>query len=406
MIRNIQMAGEVVIIRVVPGVINIVALMALANWMTAALYGVASTYIATSGAIANVVFGPILQGALVAHAEHAGRGERERFERNHITNSVILGSLVALAGFLLFVAGMINWRIAACVGTFGIYTSIQQISQARVRFVIFAVGSTVQSIAFLAISYIIVRTNPIVNSALEAFALSYLIGGVCSAALVRVKITKPEFRSLRTAFRMGVGPTSSNLAGDVFTLGCRYILIWLGRLDSLGIFAFSVDLAQRSSGFVISLATFAVVPRALRVAGGADTKRLWKMLFRAWVVAVPTSLVGMGAIVALSFTSWVPALSGAEWSPVSFMMISLAVIVSRTGKMIFTPVAIQLRQTKALVIPLLIASPIGLWVVLIAGELKAPYFAEMGYFAVCTVSMIGTYWALSRSLRRSTHRLN
>jgi hypothetical protein len=404
MIRHLKIAAEAFAVRAVPGLINVGALMALATWMSGGTYGLASTYIATSGAVANLVFGPIIQPALVGHAEFSSRGEHREFENSHVTNAVLIGIAVALVGAVLWLTGILNWRITAAVATFGTYTAIQQISQARIQFLVFAVGSTIQSLAFLALSFLIVRHDPVVNRAIEAYAGSYLIGAVISGALVKVRFAKPRPAAFRLAIRMGTGATAWNVASDIFTLGCRYLLIAFGRLDTLGVFAFSIDLAQRSAGFVINLATFAMVPRALK-RGREDSRALWTTLTRAWLTTAPVALFAVLAIVAIGFAHWLPALNRPVYDPASFVLVSMAIIVSRTGKMLLTPVAIRLRQTRLLLSPLIPASGVGLTFVAMNGVFKLPYSAEIGYLTAFSLSTIGSHWLLSRELLKREHFL-
>lgn len=377
----IKHIAEALALRLVPGAINVVAFIALAAWLSGEAYGLASTYIASAAAASSLLFGPLVHSALVHHAEHWSRGEQASFERTHLTNTALLCAAAGGAGLLLAFSGLFDWRIAAGAVAIGAYTAIQEISHARLQLVRFAVGSTAQSLAFLGLAFALVRSVPTVERALEAFAASYLVGLVVSVILSGTSVGRPSLRMLKAAYGIGTMPTLSNVAIDAFTLGCRYLLMAFGRLDALGTFSFSIDVAQRTVGIFVNLATFAVVPRALRETEGMDTQRLWRSLARGWAIAVVASALSAAAIIAAAASGAVSALDQAVFDAVSFALVALAVIIVRSGKMMLTPVAMRSRRTIVLLMPLLVIAPAFLGAVAIGVALQVPYSVEFGYAA-------------------------
>jgi hypothetical protein len=392
--RAFKQAANVLVSRLVPGALNVVALLALAAWLSRQSYGLASTFIATATAGADILFGPIYHSVLVHYSEHRARGEHRRFESVHLANTLLLAAAVGAGGVILAVTGLVDWRIVAAIAAVGSYTSVQEISHARLQFYRFAVGSSSQSLAFLLLAYLMVRPNPTVETAVEAFAISYAIGAFFSALLVRPNVTLPSIPMLKSAFSLGTMPALSNLVVTAFGLACRYVMLLFGRADALGVFSFSLDIAQRGVGIFINLATFAIVPHALKSSEGGTARELWRRLARGWSAAVLVSLTGAAAIIGLGATHVFEPLNRPIYDPVSFGLICVAVIVSRSSKMLLSPVAMRLRRTRLLLTPMLFVAPIVMALVLLGLALRVPYTVELGF----TVAFIVSSWFAYRAI--------
>lgn len=395
----IRQTAQILVSRVIPGVLNIVALLALAGWLSPQSYGLASTYIATTTVAASLLLGPIIQSILVHHSEHHARGEQASYESVHLANTCLVAGLIGLAGMALVWAGVMDWRIVAAVVAVGTYTSLLEISHARLQFYRFAIGSSSQSLVFLLLAFLVVRPDPTVGRTLEVFAISYGIGALVSAILVSPRLARPSITMLKAAFALGMVPTLSNLAVNAFTLGCRYLVMLFAGNEALGILSFSLDIAQRGVGIFINFATFAIVPLALRSAQTAGARQLWLRLARGWVVAVLVSLAGAAAIIAAAATNLIGAFNNPVYDPVSFALICIAVIVNRSSKMVLAPVAMRLRRTAILLTPLIIISPAALAVTALGLYLKVPYVVEIVYTLAFVSWAAASYRALAPQLR-------
>lgn len=393
-----RQAMRILVSRLVPGALNVIALLALAAWLPSEAYGLASTFIATSAAGADLLFGPIYQAALVHYSEHRARGDHKRFESVHIANTLLLAVAISAASAIFVLAGIVDWRIVAGMVAMGSYTSIQEISHARLQFYRFAIGSSSQSLLFLVLAFVMVRADPTVWSAVEAFAISYGFGALVSAILVKPRFAAPSMELLKGAFALGTVPTLSNLSVSAFALSCRYLMLLFGWASALGVFAFSLDIAQRGVGIFINLATFAIVPQALQKAEGTDARELWRSLARGWIGAVAVSLCGAAAIIALGATHLFGPLNRPVYDPLSFAIIALAVIINRSSKMVLNPVAMRLRQTRLLLTPLVLFAPVALAMVAVGLWLRIPYSVELGYFSVFAISSWFGYHALMGKL--------
>jgi hypothetical protein len=292
---------------------------------------------------------------------------------------------------------MFDWRMVVGTAAFGLYTAILQTTRSRLQFYRFGLGSTSQSIAFLVLSFVLVRPHPSTSAVLEAFAGSYFIGAIFSAALVQARLAKPSWKMLKEYLTIGTAPTLSSVAAMTFQLACRYVLIAMGSVAALGTFSFSLDLAEKTVGVFISIATFGIVPHALK---SRNVHHLWRSLARGSLAAVFISLMSAGAILVLGLTSWVSALNGALYDPLSFVLVSAGVMMNRAGKMILTPVVMRLRQTQLQLLPMLIVSPLGLLFVWLGTLIRLPYVIELAYLIALSAWSVWGYLLVLPKVRR------
>jgi hypothetical protein len=392
---------EVAVSRLVPGALNVLALLVLAWWLSRESYGLASTYIATATAASDLLFGGIIYSTLVHYSEQRARGKHERYESLHVANTLLLASAISAVGFAFAAAGLFNARLVAVSVAFGTYTSIQEISHARLQFYRFAIGSCAQSLVVLGLAFAMVRPDPTVANTLDAFALSYALGALISVVLVRPRITMPSLTRLRSAFGLGSIPTLSNLGVSIFALGCRYLLLFFDRRDALGVFSFSLDIAQRGVGIFINLATFALVPQALKNSQGMHAIELWNALKRGWTGAVAVSLFGAATIMAIAATHLFGPFNRPVYQPISFGLICIAVIVARSSKMVLSPVAMRLRRTRVLLQPLFFIAPAALGMLMLGLHLRIPYSVELVYTFAFIAWAVSSYRALVPQLQES-----
>jgi hypothetical protein len=375
----VKQAANILISRLIPGLLNMAALLILAAWLSRSDYGIVSTFIVTSAVAGDMIFGPVSRSVLIHHSEHFARGAAQHYENLLLSNTVLLSMAVGLVGTVFVWAGIFDWQILAVTVAYGAYTAVQEISHARLQFYRFAVGSSAQSLIFLQLGLVMVRNHPTVSSALEAFALSYAIGALCSALLVRPRLSCPSVPLLINAFRIGAVPTFSSGATNLLNLACRYLMLFFGRGDALGIFSFSFDMASRGVGIFLNFATFALVPHALRKDEDGNPREMWKALVRGWVAAVAVCLLAAAAIIALATTHWIGALNRPVYDPVSFGLTCVAVIISRSSKMVLSPVAMRLRRTSVLLTPFLYIAPIAIALTAAGLFLRIPYAVELVY---------------------------
>jgi O-antigen/teichoic acid export membrane protein len=394
--QTAKLTFDVLINRIAPGVINVGVLFVLATWLSREAYGLASTFMATATVAATFLYGPILQPALVQHAEREEGVKQRRFEHRHATNSLLLSVLIGLVGVPLAMAGLFDWRVVAATAAFGFYTAILQLSRSRLQFYRFGLGSSSQSIAFLALSYLLVKPDPTVNNTLEAFAGSYLIGAAISGALVGMRFARPNLSLIKESLSMGTAATFSGVSGNAFTLACRYLLIALGHTSALGTFSFSLDLAQKTVGIFLNIATFGIVPHALK---SRDVRHLWRSLARGSLIALLVASMSAGFILILALTPWIAALNGPLYDPISFVLISLGVMINRTGRMMLMPVAMRVRKTNLQLWPILAMAPLGVLFVLAGTAAQLPYTVEWAYLLTLTAWTVGGYWLLLPPVR-------
>jgi hypothetical protein len=106
-----------------------------------------------------------------------------------------------------------------------------------------------------------------------------------------------------------------------------------------------------------------------------------------------------GFILILALTPWIAALNGPLYDPISFVLISLGVMINRTGRMMLMPVAMRVRKTNLQLWPILAMAPLGVLFVLAGTAAQLPYTVEWAYLLTLTAWTVGGYWLLLPPVR-------
>lgn len=399
--HRLKRPAEILSARLLPGALNVIVVLLLAQWLTPQKFGLTSTYLATGLAAASLLFGPLNQSALVLHAKYFGDGRQDWFEQKHLSNVLMYTASLLIFVPVAAVSGLFNYRIVAIAAGFGLYTCTLQVLQSRLQFLRFGIASTAQSLALISIAVGYVREMGTINSVLNTYIASYVLGSIVALVLTKVRFLTPSLPLLRTVTASGFEPMLANTAAEMFTLGTRYLLVATGRLDILAVFAFSVDLAQRAVGIIISIVTFAVVPKALKATAAGDPRDLWSHLLRGWFLATAAAAASIGAILFLGATGVIPVFGSSLYNPISFTLVACAVAAARSGKMLLNPVAIRLGKTGNLLTPFLVSSLAALCLVYLGLIVNMPYVAEAGYLAASITGSVGVYLLMRPWLRRT-----
>lgn len=347
---------EALALRMVPGVLNLVALLSLAGWLGAERYGLFSTAIATSGAAAAVLFGPLTSVVLVSHAR--ALTEASLYEGR------FLGLLLLLAGGLgglLALLTALEWLNPVWIlpiVPLGLQLALQEVLHARLSLVRFGAAALVQALALQAAFWAWVRLDPSVEAAVQAFAASYLAGALASWILAgRFAPRRPDLPGFRDLLRIGLPVALSNQSADVILLGYRYLLLGAGALPLLGLFSFCLDLAQRLIGYMINIATFALLPQAFGADAAGDRTGFRRILLDGLKVSVAIAAALLATVLAVAALGWVPALETDLFHPVAFAAIAVGVVANRTGRMIFIPLAVRAGRPFGIAATYLAAAP-------------------------------------------------
>lgn len=361
MFRRGAQIAEALFLRAVPGLINLFGLTTAASVLSGRDYGLFSTTVATSGAVASFLFGPLTFAVVTLHAKYEAEGQAREYEQQQVSSTLLLAAVLLIPAAVLILLGVFKPEWVACVLCFAIYTSIQEIHHARLKFAAFSLAASCQAVCFVALLKLSMVLHQSLNTALSAFAASYGIGAVASLALAGFpKLCAPTWSILRRSLHKGLPLTLSTLAADLFGVGYRYVLIAFGALPLLGVFSFCLDIAQRLVGILINMASFALVPLAFKADADGDGKMFRRILWEGTVLSASTAAIVVTAVLVAHHLHLVPALKRPVFEPIAFVIISAAVVLNRAGKLALNPIAIRAGKSSVIVTGYLVAGPTAL----------------------------------------------
>ncbi|MBO9378988.1 hypothetical protein GG804_19655 [Sphingomonas histidinilytica] len=349
MLRTVKRHFEVLVLRAAPGLLNLWALLLLGDWLPPAQYGVYSVGIVAAGFASSVVFGPLLMAVVSQHAHLDARGEREAYESSFLSLTIITALITALLGLLGYWLNLLRleWIWAAVFP--GIYNNIQELLRARIKIFSYGISSLLQSVIYLSAVYLIICFDGSVGGVWYAFSLSYAIASVMSAYFLGFpKIGKPDMSIMSSTWGIGFGYVLSTMAEQLMFLGTRWVVSVFGNPILLGVFSFSVDLAQRTVGFMVNTASFVFVPLAFKERAKNSDREFTMVLIRGAAMSFALSILTFFVLVGARELEAIPGLDGENFDTITFAIVSLAVVLNRQKKLIADPFAMAAGQPAAL----------------------------------------------------------
>jgi len=344
--RSVLKIAELLGMRAGPGLINAAALILLGHWMSVSTYGEYSTVVATTGLVANLLFGPLVSSIVVQHAGHRANGRQADYETAILATVICLSlALTALGGSLVTI-GLIDSSWLAPAIAFGAATTLQEILRARLMFWSFGTCCLVQALLFLGLVVAVAKPGGSVHAVLFGYAASYGAAALLAVWLSGVRLTvRPRLNLLRSVWTVGVPVTLGNIAESGLYLGARYLLSAIGTPQQLGVFSFCLDLAQRLVGFPVNVASFVFVPLAFSHAADGDGSQFRRVLLNGAYAALGFALAAIATVILLQAAIPHRAVIAGPFDPFPFALLSLAVILNRVKKLVPDPFAIRAGLT-------------------------------------------------------------
>lgn len=390
----------VVIIRVAPGLITLATLLQLGSWFSLADYAHYSTILATTGFVASMAFGPLTFSVVSQHAKLEAAGQADDYESSLISAVLLISALIGMMGLLIATTGVLRWAWIAPAITFGAYTAVQEILHARLRLWAYGTASLSQSIIFLVLAWVFIRPDPRPDLALTAFSASYAVATLISLLFSRLPCLRwPNIGVLSSSLRVG-GPYTLGIGVENgLYLGMRYLILLLGTPQQLGVFSFCVDIAQRLIGFLINAASFVIIPTAFKSDAKGEGSEFQKTLITGAALALALALISFLSVLVLRQTEWISALNKELFDPMVFGIVSAAVVLNRTKKMVVDPVAMRADKAAAIVIGFAVSTPLTLALGVAVLLLNLPFGAELTYFSGYAFAAVITIVTIKRMLR-------
>lgn len=394
-------SAEILLVRIAPGAIQLLSIIVVGRLLTPESYGVFSTGLASAAFFAVLVTGPIRFAIVPKRATYEVRGEAHSFERHTLFLLLIAAGAILVTGALAVLVEALNdasWIVLTVSSA--LYAGWLPILRARLQFWWYGVAALTNAVLLIALVYFFVAQQPSVSAAVWAFALSnaggFLVGWLlCEAPLPRL----PGRDVLRSILGVGSSFTVSNAAENGLYLGTRYTILWFGSAEFLGIFSFAVDIAQRSVGVAINIASFAIVPLSYKIAAGGDKGAFYTLLKRGMLLSAAASLVTFFVVIGLEFSGVLDWATKGKFSLIAFSLVSVAIIVNRLKKMVLDTVAVNVGAyltipvAYAVVVP--IATGLSIFVTYIGSEHAILAIYPVAYILVAAL----TAWTVLRHVR-------
>ncbi|WP_454890312.1 hypothetical protein [Sphingopyxis chilensis] len=394
---------EALVLRSVPGVLNLAVLLILGDLLSLTHYGQFSMAIAVTGFIALVAFGPLLFSVISQHASIIKEGHGDDYESSYVSLTVLLAAGVLVAGLLIAWIGLApaEWGIA--VAAFGIYSVFQELLRAQLRPWAYGIASMSQSLIYLGLVLWLAPAHRDPLWVLNLFSVSYACAAFVSLYLLRFpRFKRPNFSLLSQSLRIGGGYIGSTIGEQSIYVGMRYIITLFGTSQQLGIFSFAVDLATRTVGFLINAASFIFIPLAFHRDANGSSESFTGTLRNGATISLALSAAAFVAILLVRELGWIPSLNSTLFNPIIFAIISLAIVLNRLKKLLADPYAMRARRPFALVIGYAVAAPPALILGAIAYNANSQHFGAGAYLAGYFLAILVTLaWLRHTSLRSS-----
>lgn len=378
-------------LRAGPGLINLAALLIVAQRLSTTDYGLYSTVVATGGFVASVTFGifysPIIsQYPLLATPEARG----SYLGAAVIAAGAVSGLVFLFGGLALALLGLEPVLIAVVLVA-GAHALLQEFARARLQVWAYVASDFIQACGFL--GALLAFEHLSYAGAAALFSLSY-VPAILFSALVVLRGATLTFAisDLRRISRPGKWLVLSTLAENLLFLGSRYVLLAFGATSILGTFSIALDLAQRSVGFVINATSFLYQPKAFAALAKSGDDAFRAVILRGGLIAVALGALAIGAVAAIASWSSTRSALPAGFEFWAFAVLAGAVIINRLKKLILDPFAMRDGRTRSLMVCTAAGSGIGL--ASVAGGLHvgwtfaAPLAYALGYIATAMLTAI------------------
>ncbi|WP_447754600.1 lipopolysaccharide biosynthesis protein [Sphingopyxis fribergensis] len=390
---------EALVMRSAPGILNLIALLLLGSWLSTVDYGQFSMALAVSAFIAMVVFGPLLSATVSQYAALAAENRGRDYESSYVSLTLIIALITTLVGGLFATTGLapIEWVVATA--TFGAYSAFQELLRAQLRPWAYGVASIIQSLLYLGLVVLIARRNPDPAWVLNLFSLSYAVAALVALWLLKFPpLRRPDLVLLEKSLKVGGGYIGSTLGENILYVGMRYAILIFGTPHALGVFSFSVDLAQRTVGFMVNAASFIFVPLAFHRDVQGDGESFGRTLRNGALVSTALSFATFAGILVVRALGFVTSLSGELFEPIIFAIISIAIVLNRLKKLLIDPFAMRATKPFILMVGYIVGAPPALIMGAVAYRADMPYWGAVAYLAGYLLAILVTVQALRRTI--------
>lgn len=397
MLCHLPLIAEVTFARVAPGVFNLLSIVLLGRYLEVGSYGIFSTSLATIALIALVVAGPVRFSIIPQRATYEAKGEEQNFEQGALSLLLLTSFSIGFLGLALWFSGIVQIAWVALAIASSLSDGWMPVLRARLQFWRYGFVAWTKSIVILLLIYFLVAIHPTSSNALWAYALGnafgFLVGWILSGARLPGRIERMQLKAMLS---VGSSFTLSKFAENGLFLGTRYIILWLGSAEFLGLFTYAIDLVQRSVGVVINVLSFAIVPRAYKLSALKGTKELFAYLRKSGMLGASMSVIVFLPIFLLHILGVLETLLGRPLPLTVFTLVSVAVVTNRLKRMVVDPIAVALRSHLTIPAAYILIAPFSLglsaWLAYQGQEDVITYIYPASYLFVACLAAFLVYF--------------
>lgn len=382
------------LVRAVPGLLNLGALVLIARRLTHGDFGFYSTIVATAVLISVMSFGVFYTPFVSQYSAYKARSRHGALVGTLALSSAAVAILLAVAGGLALVVRRYPYELVALTIAMGLHATFQEVLRAKMAVLAYGFSDFLQASFLVALLFGVPTVE--FGEVARLHALSYLLPILFSGSLaLRGLRLSGDWRVAREILRPGAWLVLGTATENLLLLGARYLLILFGSPTLLGQFAFAVDLAQRSIGFVINATGFIYLPKAFSALAASGPAAFRATLLRGSAIATGLGFCGVAFVVVAAIIAEREGALPTEFAPATFALVGGAVVANRLKKLLVEPFALRVHRTRFLVLANLVGGSVGLLasgVALWAGWSAAmPVGYLMGYLSIVVLSLAPFY---------------
>lgn len=396
---KVNRLAEVFFARILPGLISVWAFLTLADRLAIDTYGIFSTLLGSLALLSNMLYGPINLAIVPLFSTMPTEAGRIKFKGDVIGLGLLVATMIAIFGFAISLLYSEVLILLIVLIPMGLLTLSMGLLQAQLSFWKYGLISGSQSIIFAVLVFAYTSKETSYDTILLFYALSTAFSFLSSLAFIGLsKVSLPSCSQLKRVLLIGFGLTTGTLAESMFFMGYRYLLLFSGQTVLLGQFSFLVDLAQRTVVVAINIISFAVLPKAYKVANTMDLTKFVKLLRKGALVSLLLSLFIYLSIIVISNFKIFSIFNSEQFSAIYLLVVAMGLGVNRIRKIVIDPIAVQLRTPRFIPLSYLLSGPIFLFLayLFLLYEIEAGFYISYlsGYIAA---GLLTFYWLSKQS---------
>lgn len=398
MIHRLKAFTGIIILRGIPGVVNLFSLLYVSKQLSIQDFGYYSTLLVTLNLVASIIYGPLRFSMVSRYSKLEAAGDHKTYESTVLLVLVLISLAMALLSAISLLLVNQLWLESLFIVSAGAMLTIQEILRVQLRHKYYAQAALLQSTLYFLLCALFLESSASPTEPILLMSMSYFVAAGLSLMHAKIDLRRPNFGMLSNVRDIGFPYLLSTLAENGLLLGFRYVLLGFGTATQLGVFSFCVDLAQRTVGFVVSVAGFLFIPHAFRSLESEGRREFARELILSALLAGTLAIIGLLGMLLVLQNEIVAGKYLESFHAPTFAIVGIAVIINRVKKIIADPVAMMLSRVNALslcyIVGAAVTLPLAVMSLVMSEYALVKYLYLSGYMVVTILSCysVGVIW--------------